>query len=82
MPLNWEQIVVDARDPRTLGHWWAAALGWVVTNDSRDEFEIRPSADSTPGIIFAPVEKNKTVKNRVHPDFRPTTNRPRSNGCY
>ncbi len=46
-------------------------MGWVVTNDSRDEFEIRPSADSTPGITFVPVEKNKTVKNRVHPDFRP-----------
>jgi len=28
--LAWEQVVVDARDPRALGAWWAAALRWVV----------------------------------------------------
>jgi len=71
MPLDWEQVVVDARDPQALGHWWAEALGWVNTTDSHEELEIRPTADSTPGILFTVVEGAKTGKNRVHPDFRP-----------
>jgi hypothetical protein len=71
MPLAWEQIVIDSTDPLRLGRWWADALGWVVVNDSQEEFEIRPSADSIPGILFEPVRSAKTTKNRVHPDFRP-----------
>ena len=71
MPLDWEQDVIDSLDPQSLGRWWAAALGRVVTIDSREEFEIRPTVDSTPGMIFVPVEGEKAAKNRVHPDFRP-----------
>ena len=71
MPLDWEQIVVDSKDPQALGRWWAAALGWIVTLDSHEEFEIRPTVDSTPGMVFVPVKESMTAKNRVHPDFRP-----------
>ncbi|HEU5267409.1 MAG TPA: VOC family protein [Jatrophihabitans sp.] len=71
MPLDWEQIVVDAVDPVALGRWWADALGWVVVNDDAAEFEIRPAPDRTPGMIFEPVREAKDRKNRVHPDFRP-----------
>jgi hypothetical protein len=69
--LEWEQVVVDARDPVALGRWWADALGWVVINDSADEFEIRPSVDTLPGLIFVPVPETKEIKNRLHLDFRP-----------
>ena len=71
MSLEWEQVVVDAADPVTLGRWWAAALGWVVTIDTADEFEIRPAADEIPGLIFGSVPEQKTIKNRLHLDFRP-----------
>ncbi|GAA5228862.1 VOC family protein [Paeniglutamicibacter antarcticus] len=71
MALDWEQIVIDSKDAQTLGRWWADALGWVVTIDSREEFEIRPTVDLTPGMIFVPVKDDKSAKNRVHPDFRP-----------
>ncbi|MDQ2749601.1 MAG: VOC family protein [Actinomycetota bacterium] len=71
MPLDWEQVVVDARDPQALGHWWAQALDWVVTIDSHEGFEIRPTSESTPGMIFVPVTSAKTTKNRLHMDFRP-----------
>ncbi len=71
MSLEWEQVVVDARDPAALGRWWANALGWVVVNDSAEEFEIRPSADRLPGLIFVPVPEAKLSKNRLHLDFRP-----------
>lgn len=71
MSLEWEQVVVDAQDPVSLGRWWAELLGWVVLNDSPDEFEIRPSLDQLPGLIFLPVPETKESKNRLHLDFRP-----------
>jgi predicted enzyme related to lactoylglutathione lyase len=69
--LEWEQTIVDAHDPVTLGRWWCEALGWVVVNDDPDEFEIRPSADRLPGLLFAQVSDPKVNKNRLHLDFRP-----------
>ena len=69
--LIWEQVVVDAHDPVALGRWWAEALGWVVVGDTADEFEIRPTPDRVPGLLFVPVPEEKAGKNRLHPDFRP-----------
>jgi catechol 2,3-dioxygenase-like lactoylglutathione lyase family enzyme len=71
MALEWEQTIVDARDPAALGRWWQEALGWVVVNDEPDEFEIRRGPDRLPGLLFVPVDEPKTVKNRLHLDFRP-----------
>lgn len=68
--LEWEQVVVDCADPQRLGRWWAEALGWVVVDDG-EEFEIRPSPDRLPGLLFARVPEPKTVKDRLHLDFRP-----------
>lgn len=71
MALIWEQITVDARNPQTLGRWWVDALGWVVVDDSSDVFEIRPAADTLPGLLFVRVDEPKTGKNRLHIDLRP-----------
>jgi hypothetical protein len=71
MSLEWEQTIIDAQDPAALGRWWQEALGWVVVNDDPDEFEIRPAPDRLPGLLFASVPESKTVKNRLHLDFRP-----------
>jgi len=71
MSLEWEQTIIDAQDPAALGRWWQEALGWVVVNDDPDEFEIRPAADRLPGLLFAHVFEPKSVKNRLHLDFRP-----------
>jgi len=71
MTLEWEQVNIDAADPVSLGRWWAHALDWVVVNDSPDEFEIRPAADRLPGLLFVRVADPRTVKNRLHLDFRP-----------
>ena len=71
MTLEWDTVVVDAADPVALGRWWAAALEWVVVNDVPDEFEIRPAPERLPGILFARVPESKTLKNRLHLDFRP-----------
>ena len=71
MSLEWEQTIVDARDPVALGNWWREALGWIVVNDDPEEFEIRPAADRLPGLLFVRVPEQKTIKNRLHLDFRP-----------
>ncbi|MFF9213177.1 MULTISPECIES: VOC family protein [unclassified Streptomyces] len=75
MTLEWEQVIVDAADPAALGRWWAEALGWTVVADDPDEFEIRPAPDRLPGLLFVPVPEPKTVKNRLHLDFRPVDQR-------
>jgi Glyoxalase-like domain len=71
MSLEWEQIVVDAAQPAALGRWWANALGWVVTFEADDEFEIRPRPERLPGLLFVAVGDPRVTKNRLHPDFRP-----------
>jgi predicted enzyme related to lactoylglutathione lyase len=71
MSLVWEQVIIDAHDPVELGRWWQRALGWIVANDDPDEFEIRAGEDQLPGLLFADVPEAKSVKNRLHLDFRP-----------
>ncbi len=75
MSLEWEQVVIDARDPVALGGWWAEALGWVVVNDDPAEFELRPADGRPPGLLFEPVGEPKRGKNRVHLDVRPDDQR-------
>ena len=45
-----------------------AELSWAT---SRTRFEIRPTPDRVPGLLFVPVPEEKAGKNRLHPDFRP-----------
>jgi hypothetical protein len=71
MALQWEQVIVDAADPVALGRWWAEALGWVCVDEADDEYEIRPAPDRLPGLLFGHAPEPKTVKNRLHLDFRP-----------
>lgn len=71
MAVVWEQVVVDAHDPRALGRWWADALGWVMTYDTADEVEIRQAPDIVPGLLFVSAPGAKASKNRLHLDFRP-----------
>ncbi|MBF4602071.1 VOC family protein [Frigoribacterium sp. VKM Ac-1396] len=70
--LVWEQVVVDSSDPAGLARWWADALGWVVVSSDDDEPEIRSTPDTLPGLLFVHVPEAKTLKNRLHLDFRPT----------
>jgi hypothetical protein len=69
--LEWEQTIVDAHDPESLGRWWREALGWIVVNEDPGEFEIRPSAERLPGLLFVAESEPKLDKNRLHLDFRP-----------
>lgn len=67
----WEQVVVEAVDAVGLGRWWAEALDWVVVDEDEVVFEIRPTPDEVPGILFLRSDGAKDAKNRLHLDFRP-----------
>ncbi len=69
--LEWEQTIIDAADPVRLGQWWREALGWVTVNEDPVEYEIRSAPDRLPGLLFASVPEAKSIKNRLHLDFRP-----------
>ncbi|MFD4698810.1 VOC family protein [Streptomyces niveus] len=71
MGLEWDSLVIDAADPVALGRWWRDALGWVVVNETAEESEVRPAPDRMPGLFFGVVPDGRTVKNRLHLDFRP-----------
>ncbi|WP_329077962.1 VOC family protein [Streptomyces niveus] len=71
MTVEWEQVIIDAADPVALGRWWCEALDWTVVDDSPEEYEIRPAPDRLPGLLFVHVRDGKTLKNRLHLDFRP-----------
>ncbi|MCU1476187.1 MAG: hypothetical protein JWQ64_880 [Subtercola sp.] len=71
MTLKFEQIVVDCHDFGTLGHWWEAALGWVVLDESEGELELQNPDGSHPTLLFLNTPDEKTTKNRLHFDFVP-----------
>ena len=42
-----------------------------MVDDDDEEFEIRPAPEQMPGLLFIRVPESKTVKDRLHLDFRP-----------
>ena len=64
-------LVADAADAAASGHWWAEALGWEVTFETRHEVAVEPPEPGGLGIplVFVPVADTKTVPNRVHLDL-------------
>ncbi|MCC2336166.1 VOC family protein [Cellulomonas wangsupingiae] len=83
MPLRWYSNVIEARDPRALGRWWADALHWEVVYEDDDETDVGPPwADELtglpfhrrpPDLCFVEVGHDKTTKNRLHMDLAPHT---------
>lgn len=70
MALTLRALTFDAADPRRLGEFWAAALGWMLEN-VRGEVAVEPSAEDPWDVhlLFLPVPEGKTAKNRCHPDL-------------
>ncbi|HEY2287225.1 MAG TPA: VOC family protein [Streptosporangiaceae bacterium] len=78
MPTRLVHVVVDARDPAGLARFWAAALGWELTDETAEEVDIEPAGYSYPDpvalpLVFVPVPGAKAVKNRVHLDLATTS---------
>lgn len=69
-------LCIDTRDPDRLAPFWQAALGWTRTYDDGDEIVLEPPEGSpeagvVPDILLLKVPEAKSVKNRLHFDFRP-----------
>jgi hypothetical protein len=76
MPTRLVEMAVDSADPSAQARFWAAALGWEVTDDEPDEAGIAPAGFDYPSpsalpLVFARVPDPKTVKNRLHLDVSP-----------
>jgi hypothetical protein len=82
MTLRWYSIVVDCLDVKSQGHWWASVLGWEIAYEADDEVVVAPPhlldssreiprAERGPDLVFVPVARAKTVKNRLHIDLAP-----------
>ncbi len=68
---------IDSTDPARIATFWEQTLGWRRTYDTADEVVLEPPEGSpedgvAPDILFARVPEQKTVKNRLHVDLRPT----------
>ena len=71
MALEFEELVVDSRNPAELGKWWAEALEWESHEDSDGDVVVSAPGGRLPSLLFIRVPEEKTVKNRLHLDFRP-----------
>ena len=71
MAVRFYQLVIDARDPRSIARFWAAVLDQQVLYESDDEVIVGSDEHSYPGLCFVPVPEHKTLKNRLHIDLDP-----------
>jgi hypothetical protein len=70
-PIGFAQVVVDCRQARSLGGFYAALLDRPLVDDANDFFAfIPPGADPPfPGLMFLQVPEPRSGKNRVHIDL-------------
>ena len=77
MAVRLTEILIDCADPKALGSWWQAVLGWErgedtdVTSDGEDEEVELRNPDGWPHLVFLKVPEPKSVKNRIHIDLNP-----------
>jgi predicted enzyme related to lactoylglutathione lyase len=71
MAVRFYQLVIDARDPRSLARFWAAVLEQRVLYEADDEVIVGSDEHRYPGLCFVSVPEAKTVKNRLHIDLDP-----------
>jgi hypothetical protein len=66
-------VVIDALDLEAQARWWSAALGWPITWEHPEEFEVQPQPNEgpipVPSLTIVSVHETKSVKNRIHLDL-------------
>jgi hypothetical protein len=73
MPLQLTSITFDAKDPRGLARFWAAALRWDVDDSNDDVIELLPTDGTRIGLTFITNPDEKVGQNRVHLDLTTTS---------
>jgi hypothetical protein len=65
------QVAIDCANPRRLAEFWAAVLGYEITEESETVVSLEAPDKSLPGIDLIEVSEPKSVKNRLHLDLSP-----------
>jgi Glyoxalase-like domain len=85
MTSRFTELSVDAHDIRAQAEFWCAVLGYRILEEGDSVVEIGAllstpedavRAPVPPRIVFAPVPKDKVVKNRLHIDVNPIDRTP------
>jgi predicted enzyme related to lactoylglutathione lyase len=71
MAARFYQLVIDARNPRSIARFWASVLDQRVLYETDEEVIVGADEHHYPGLCFVPVPEGKSVKNRLHIDLDP-----------
>ena len=75
MSLSVSAVTVDCRDPRSLAEFWTAVLGYRFGGAEGIEVWIEDPEGIREDISFVLVPEEKSIKNRLHLDLRPSGTR-------
>jgi hypothetical protein len=64
-------ICLDSANPGVQGWFWAAATGWVVTDQGDWGIRLRSAAGTGPTLVLGPPVAPKTDRNRLQPCLAP-----------
>ena len=75
LKIGW--LNVDAKDPKKIGEWWKQALDLEIVFEDENEFAVtgKGRMGSQWNISFYRVPDDKEMKNRLHLDLIPDTDR-------
>jgi catechol-2,3-dioxygenase len=65
------QVAIDCANPRRLAEFWAAVLGYEITEEDDEIVSLEAPDRSPPGLDLIAVPEPKSVKNRLHLDLSP-----------
>ena len=82
MACRFTELVIDARDPASLGRFWAEVLGYDIVDertggeegpgDGGRYVQLQGPGGAGPRLLVLEVPDSKVAKNRLHIDVNPT----------
>ena len=73
MTLSVDTLTVDCHDPKLLADFWCAALGYRLDEIDDEGAVLKPSEGRGWTVLLLIVPDEKSVKNRLHLDLRPSS---------
>ena len=70
--LSVDALLMDCHEPKLLADFWCAALGYRLDHVDEEDAVVKPAAGAGWTMLFQIVPEDKTVKNRLHLDLRPS----------
>ena len=75
LKIGW--LTIDSKDPKKIGEWWKKALDLEIVFEDENEYALsgKGRMGSQWNILFYRSPDDKKVKNRLHLDLIPDTDR-------